>query len=119
MLTVIDTIHWSFAFLLILCAALLGWVQLGRRLMVALFGIQFVIGVVYLGMLGAGVAALGGRLWLHILGWLLAMSAYIVGRRLGEGTRNRTVPIVLSALGLVLLLLTGYLGLMMHGRIGG
>lgn len=117
MLTLIDTIHWAFAFLIILFALLLGWMQLGRRVMLALVGIQFLIGIAYLGMLGAGAAALGSRLWLHVIGWLLATAAYAIGSRIGRTSASKVVPILLSAIGLILLVVTAYLGLVMHGRI--
>ena len=119
MLTVVDTIHWSFAFLILLCAFTLGWIQLGRRVMLALVGIQFIIGLVYLGMIGAGAAALGGRLWLHILGWLLATIAYALGSRAGRSSRSKVVPALLSFIGLVLLVTTAWVGLAMHGRLIG
>ncbi len=119
MLTVVDTIHWSFAFLILLCAFTLGWIQLGRRVMLALVGIQFIIGIVYLGLIGTGAAALGGRLWMHILGWLLATVAYALGSRAGRSSSSKAVPILLSLIGLVLLLTTAWVGLAMHGRFVG
>ena len=119
MITVVDIIHWSFAVLVLLCAFALGWNQLGRRVMLALVGIQFLLGLVYLGMIGAGAAALGGRLWMHILGWLLATIAYALGSRAGRSSQSKVVPALFSFIGLVLLLTTAWVGLAMHGRLVG
>jgi hypothetical protein len=114
---VIDTIHWSVAFLILLSALLLGWVQLGRRVMVALIGLQVLIGIVYAAVLGAALATKGAILGVHIVGALLAMAAYMVGRRLGERGGSRFVPLALSAVGLIVLFATAYLGLKMYGRV--
>lgn len=114
---VIDTIHWSVAFLILLSALLLGWVQLGRRVMVALIGLQVLIGIVYAAVLGAALATKGAILGVHIVGALLAMAAYMVGRRLAERGGSRLVPLALSAVALIVLFATAYLGLKMFGRI--
>ncbi len=113
LLVTVDTIHWAFAFLLLLCALLFGWVQMGRRVMVALIGIQVLIGVVFAGLIGRPPMLI---IW-HILFALLAMGAYIAGRRLGAGSKSRVIPMLFSLLGLLLLVLTAYVGLKMHGRI--
>jgi hypothetical protein len=114
---VVDTVHWLFAFLLILCGLTLGWVQLGRRVMIALIGIQVLIGLVNAAMLGGVLGAKTARFTEHVLGALLATVAYVVGRRIGAQSSSPTVPLVMSALGLVLLIVTAYLGLKTSGRI--
>lgn len=115
-IAVVDTIHWVFAFLVILCAVALGWVQVGQRVMVTVIGVQVLIGIVFAAMLGSGIAGLGARIGEHVLCALLAMGAYIAARRLGAAG-SRGAQIGLAALGLVLLGLTAYVGLKMHGRI--
>ncbi len=118
LVSVVDAIHWGFAFLVILCALVLGWVQLGRRVMVALIGVQVLIGVVYAGIVGAALAGKTALISLHIVGALVATAAYVAGRRLGERTGvSAAIPVALSALGLLVLLGTGYIGLVMFGRI--
>ena len=109
---VIEQIHLAFAFLVLLCALLLGWVQLGRRVMIALIGVQFLIGLIYAGMLGKATPP--EVLW-HALGAVLATVAYVAGRRLGDRSTSPAVPIVLSLVGLALLVGTAYVGLHMHG----
>ena len=115
---IIDEVHLVVAFLVLLCAIILGWVQTGRRVMAAIIGLQVLIGIVYAAMLGPALQSVGPRIAEHILGAFLAMGAYIIGRRLGANANSRVVPILLSALGLLLALCTAYLGLKMHGRIG-
>ena len=116
-LSIVDAIHLSLAFLIILCAVVLGWIQLGQRLMTALIGLQVLVGVIYATVLGGALKTIGGHIGEHILGALLAMTAYIAARRFGANTTSRIVPIVLAAIGLLLVLLTAYLGLKMYGRI--
>jgi len=113
----VDTIHWVFAFLVLLAAVTMGWVQLGQRLMVALIGIQVLIGIVYAAMLGTALAGAGARIGEHILGALLAMGAYIVARRASTRVPSRPVQLGLAAAGLLLLIGTAYLGLKMSGKI--
>lgn len=108
---VINEIHYGFAFLVLLCALLLGWVQLGRRVMIALIGVQFLIGLVYAGLLGKATPP--DVLW-HVLGAVLATVAYVAGRRLGDRSASPAVPIALSLLGLLLLVGTAWVGLHMH-----
>jgi uncharacterized membrane protein YccC len=115
--TTVDTIHWVFAFLVLLAAVTMGWMQVGQRLMVALIGVQVVIGIVFAAMLGPGIGGMGARVGEHILGALLAMGAYIAARRLSERGASRGVQLALAAVGLLLLIGTAYLGLKMHGRI--
>jgi hypothetical protein len=116
-LLTVDTIHWVFAFLVLLAAVTMGWVQIGQRLMVTVIGIQVLIGIVYAAMLGAAIAGMGGRIAEHILGALLAMGAYIAARRLSTRGASRAVQLLVAAAGLLLLIGTAYLGLKMHGRI--
>jgi hypothetical protein len=112
-----DSIHLSFAFLVILAAIFVGWMQIGQRVMLVLIGVQVLIGIVNAALMGGALAALGGRVAEHILGALLAMGAYIAARRVGANSKSRVAPMALAAAGLVLLLATAYLGLKMHGRV--
>jgi len=114
---VVDTIHWIFAFLVLLCAVTMGWMRVGQRVMMTVIGIQVLIGIVFAAMLGAGLAAVGPRIAEHIAGALLAMGAYMAARRLGAKGASRGLVLLLAAIGLLLLIGTAYLGLKMHGRI--
>src|SRR5665213_1599640 len=113
----VDTIHWVFAFLVLLTAVTMGWVQMGQRVMVTVIGVQVLIGIVYAAMLGPALSSVGARLGEHILGALLAMGAYIVARRLGMRGASRAVQLAVAAVGLLLVIGTAYLGLKMSGKI--
>jgi len=115
--TTVDTIHWVFAFLVLLTAVTMGWVQIGQRVMVTVIGIQVLIGIVFAVMLGPAIGGLGARVGEHILGALLAMGAYILARRSSQRGASRAVQLLIAAAGLLLLVGTAYLGLKMHGRI--
>jgi hypothetical protein len=115
--SVVDAVHLGVAFLIILCAVTLGWVQLGQRVMTTLIGVQVLVGIVYSVLLGGTLKKLGGHIAEHVAGALLAMGAYIAARRLGARSTSPIVPIVLAAVGLVLVLATAHLGLRMSGRM--
>ncbi len=118
LITSVDTVHWVFAFLVLLAAVTIGWTQLGQRVMVALIGIQVLIGIVFAAVNGPALAGKGAAIGEHIVGALLAMAAYIFARRLGQRGATRPTQIGLSALGLLLLLGTAYLGLHAHRGVG-
>lgn len=114
---VVDVIHLSFAFFVVLCALLLGWVQMGRRVMNVVIGIQILIGIVFAAVLGAAIATKAEILAAHVACALAALAAYIVGRWLGERPNSGAGAVVLSAVGFVLVIATAYLGLKMYGRL--
>ncbi len=107
-------IHLGVAYLVLLLALFLGWVPMGRRVMVAVIGLQVLI--------GAGVAAVirpPAMVIGHIVLALLAMGAFIAARRFGESSpsASRAMPMVLSAVGLILVIVTIVVGFKMVGRI--
>lgn len=100
-------IHLGFAFFVFLTALFVGWVQMGRRVMAAVIGIQVLIGVVVAALAGAAHIPLPGTLWIHIAGALIAMFAYIIGRRVFDRSRGNVIPAVaLSLLGFIFIILT-------------
>jgi uncharacterized membrane protein len=105
-------VHLGFAFFVFLAALLVGWVQMGRRVMAGIIGIQILIGVVISAWAGAAHMRLPGSLWIHIAGALIAMFAYIVGRRLydRDPQRNQVAAIGMSLLGFVFIILTIWYG---------
>lgn len=114
---VVDVIHLVFAFFVLLCALLLGWVQMGRGVMNVIIGIQILIGVVFAAVVGASIAAKGEMLAAHVACALAALAAYIVGRRLGQRAGSQAGAVVLSGVGFVLICATAYLGLKTYGRL--
>jgi hypothetical protein len=110
-MNIVLEIHFAFAFLVLLVAVFMGWVQVGRRVAVTVIGIQVLIGLIVAAMAGMAHLALPSMLWAHILAGLLAMGAYIAGRRmLDRSPQNATPAILLSAVGLVLVVFTIWYG---------
>lgn len=104
-------VHLGFAFFVVLTGLFVGWVQMGRRVMSAIIGIQILIGVAVAAWAGIVHFPLHDTLWVHIVGALLAMFAYIVGRRLFDRAPQNALPAIgMSLLGFVLLLVTAWLG---------
>ena len=103
--------HFAFAFFVFLCAITIGWVQLGRRVMVTVLGIQVAIGLVVAAWDGFAHIAFPSRLWVHISGGLLAMGAYIAGRRLVDRSPTATFAgLLMSFIGFLLVLFTIWYG---------
>lgn len=104
-------IHLGFAFFVFLVALFVGWVQMGRRTMVAIIGIQVLIGTVVAAWASVDRLPLPGTLWIHIVSGLLAMFAYVIGRRMHDRSPGSPlVPIGSSFAGFVLVLVTIWLG---------
>jgi CDP-diglyceride synthetase len=100
-------VHLGFAFFVFLCALFVGWVQTGRRVMSAVIGIQVLIGLVVAAWAGSAHIPLPGSLWIHIVGALAAMFAYIIGRRMFDRAPQRPWPAIgMSLLGFILVILT-------------
>lgn len=111
-------IHLVFAFLVLLCALVFSWSALGQRVMNVVIGIQILIGLAAVGMMGAGVRALAPTIWWHLGVAVAALLVYVAARRFGERPGGRRSGILMGALGLVLVIVTLYLGLHMAGRVG-
>lgn len=104
-------VHLGFAFFVFLVAITVGWVQMGRRVMSGIIGIQLLIGIIIAAWAGAAHIRLPGTLWVHIVFALIAMFAYIVGRRLYDrGARFSLPAIGMSLLGFIFILLTIWYG---------
>lgn len=119
MSTVLE-IHLGFAFFVFLLGLFIGWVQMGRRVLVTVIGIQILIGVIVAGIAGASHLPLPGTLWIHIVGALIAMFAYIAGRRIvdRDPEGNRVLGWGISLLGLIFIVFTIWYGvslLRVHG----
>jgi hypothetical protein len=100
-------IHLGFAFFVFLAALFVGWVQMGRRVMAGIIGIQIAIGIIAAVLAGIARVPLPGTLWVHIAGALIAMFAYIIGRRIFDRSPGYAIPAVaMSLLGFIFVILT-------------
>lgn len=110
-MNIILEIHLGFAFFVFLLALFIGWVQLGRRVVVTVIGIQILLGIAVAAFAGMSHLPLPGMIWLHIVAALLALGAYIAGRRMLDRSPQTLVPaLILSFLGLVLIAFTIWYG---------
>ncbi|HKU66249.1 MAG TPA: hypothetical protein VJP85_00580 [Candidatus Baltobacteraceae bacterium] len=105
-------VHLGFAFFVFLAALLVGWVQMGRRVMSGIIGIQILIGIAISAWAGAAHIRLPGTLWVHIVGAFIAMFAYIVGRRIYDrNPKAYSLPAIgMSLLGFIFIILTIWYG---------
>lgn len=105
-------VHLGFAFFVFLSALFIGWVQMGRRVMVTVIGIQVLIGIVVAAWAGIARIPLPATLWVHIVAALVAMAAYIIGRRLYDRSAQYGMQSIgMSLLGFIFILLTIAYGL--------
>ncbi len=113
-------IHLGFAFFVFLLGLFIGWVQLGRRVVVTVVGIQILIGILVTALAGASHTPLPATLWIHIVAALIAMFAYIVGRRVVDRgpERYRIVGWAISLLGLIFIVFTIWYGVSLHNVHG-
>lgn len=97
-------IHLGFAFFVFLLALFIGWVQLGRGVVVTVILIQAAIGIAVAAIAGATHQPLPRTLWLHIGAAVLALLAYIGGRLVYLRTQNAAAAFGLSFLGFLLVI---------------
>lgn len=114
---VILEIHLVLAFLAALCAVVFSWNARGRRVVNAVVALQFLMGLVVAGVMGANHQPLPSQIWVHLVVALLALGAY--GAALGAGKRagGATRAMLFSILGLVLVFANIWLGWHMAGRV--
>lgn len=114
---VILEIHLVVAFLAALCAVVFSWNARGRRVVNAVVALQFIVGLIAAGVMGANHQPLPGRIWLHLVVALLALGAY--GAAMGAGRRagGASRAMVFSIVGLVLVFANIWLGIRMAGPV--
>ena len=110
-------IHFVVAFLVVLCAIVFSWNDLGRRVVNAVAGLQFLIGLILAGIMGSQHVPMPPNLWLHIFCALLVMASYGMAMRFGKRAGGARTALALSIVGFVLVFVTFYLGLHMAGKV--
>lgn len=116
-MTILLEAHLVLAFLVAFCAIVFSWNSMGRSVMSALVGLQFLLGLAVAGMMGAAHEALPPIIFAHILCALGALIVYPLARRLGDRPGGAATGMALGGLGVVLVFLGFYLGLHMAGRV--
>jgi hypothetical protein len=110
-------IHLVVAFLAALCALVFSWNAIGRRVVNAVVGLQFLVGLAVAGSMGAAHVALPPVVWLHLVIALLVLGAYGMAMRAGKRAGGATRALVLSIAGLVLIFVNIWLGWHMTGQV--
>lgn len=114
---IILEIHLVVAFFVALCAVIFSWNSMGRRVMNAVTGLQFLVGLITAGILGANHIPMQPAIGAHAASALLAMVCYIFARREGDRAGGSRRAMVLSVLGVVFVFISIYLGLHMAGKM--
>ena len=107
-------IHLVVAFLLALCAVIFSWSVMGRRVVNAVAGLQFIVGLVAAGMLGKNAPP---AVWGHLLVGLLILGAYGMAMSAGKREGGAGRALAFSIVGFVLVFANIWLGLHMAGRM--
>jgi hypothetical protein len=114
---VILEIHLVLAFLAALCAVVFSWNALGRRVVGAVVGLQFLVGLVAAGVMGASHMTLPPQVWLHLVIAILVLAAYGMASGASRRAGGANRALLLSIVGLVLLFLNIWIGLHMAGKV--
>lgn len=116
-MSVVVEIHLVLAFLSGLCALIFSWTPNGRRVVNAVVGLQFIMGLVVAGTLAANHEALPPTVWLHLLVAIVIMACYGMAMRLGKRAGGARPALVLSIVGLLLILANIWLGARVAGMV--
>jgi hypothetical protein len=116
LVSIVATIHFVLAFLVLLCAIVFSWNSRGRRVINAVLGIQVLCGFVYAVPLVVQ-GALPPMVWTHVGGSLAALLAFGFARRLGDRPGGASTGLALSIAGLLCVCATIYLGFHVAGQI--
>ncbi|HTZ55562.1 MAG TPA: hypothetical protein VMB20_10910 [Candidatus Acidoferrum sp.] len=114
---VVVEIHLVLAFLSALCALIFSWTPNGRRVVNAVVALQFLMGLVVAGVLGANHEPLPPTVWLHLLIAMAILACYGVAMRLGKRAGGARPALLLSICGLVLILVNIWLGVRVAGMV--
>jgi hypothetical protein len=116
-MSVVVEIHLVLAFLSGLCALIFSWTPNGRRVVNAVVGLQFLMGLVVAGVEGANHETLPPLLWLHLLVAIVILGCYGMAMRLGKRAGGARPALLLSLAGLVLIIVNIWLGAHVAGMV--
>jgi hypothetical protein len=110
-------IHLGVAFLVVLCAVVFSWNELGRRVMNAIVGLQVLIGLAVAGVMGAQHVPIPRTIGLHVIVAIVILACYGMASRFGKRPGGGRAALVLSLIGMVAVFYNVYLGWHMAGRV--
>ena len=110
-MSVVVEIHLILAFLVALCALVFSWTPNGRRVVNAVVALQFLMGLVVAGEMGANHLAIPPLVWLHLLVAIAILACYGMAMRAGKRAGGATLALTLSLAGIVLIALNIFMGL--------
>jgi hypothetical protein len=110
-------IHLVLAFLSALCALIFSWTPNGRRVVNAVVGLQFIMGLIVAGTLGANHEPLPPTVWPHLLIAIVIMGCYGLAMRFGKRAGGARPALMLSILGLILIFVNIWLGAHVAGMV--
>jgi hypothetical membrane protein len=116
-MSVVVEIHLVLAFLSGLCALIFSWTPNGRRVVNAVVALQFLMGLVVAGVMGANHEPLPPLVWVHLLVALAILACYGMAMRFGKRAGGARPALWLSILGLALILLNIWLGARVAGMV--
>jgi hypothetical protein len=115
--SIVSTIHFVLAFLVVLCALVFSWDTRGRRVINAVLGLQALCGIVLVSADVLVHAPVPIAVWYHVAGTLGALLAYGFARRLGDRPGGGRTALLPSVAGLLCICATAYLGVAAAGQI--
>jgi hypothetical protein len=109
-------VHLGMTFFVFLLAVFIGWVQLGRAVLIVVLGIQILIGAVIAAWAIASHTAIPATGWLHVCAGSVALGAYLLGHRMvaRDERRYRIVGWLASLCGLALIVLAAWYGVSLY-----
>jgi hypothetical protein len=116
-MSVVVEIHLVLAFLSALCAVIFSWTPNGRRVVNAVVALQFIMGLIVAGAMGANHVPLPPTVWLHLLIAIAILACYGMAMRFGKRAGGARPALLLSILGLALILVNIWLGARVAGMV--
>jgi len=110
-MSVVVEIHLVLAFLVALCALVFSWTPNGRRVVNAVVGLQFLMGLVVAGVMGANHISIPPLVWLHLLVAIAILACYGIAMRAGKRAGGATLALAMSVIGIVLIVINILMGL--------
>ena len=110
-MSVVIEIHLVLAFLVALCALVFSWTPNGRRVVNAVVGLQFLMGLTVAAVMGANHVPIPPAVWLHLLVAVAILACYGIAIRAGKRAGGATLALTLSVLGIVLIVINILIGL--------